>query len=108
MSIKGKRARDWYRANKEHACKLRRESDRKRNLKAMSVYGNKCGACDNNNLILLQWHHRNGNVPRERTRAVIRQVIEQGRLDRYELLCSNCHILADIRDDTNIRGKKYE
>ena len=69
------------------------------------IYGNDCDHCGNNDLRVLEWHHRKGS--RGCKIRIYRTIpAYQKRFDDIELLCSNCHIIADLKDGTSARGNK--
>lgn len=77
-------------------------------IKAVKIYGSKCQECSNEDIRLFQFHHKygkSGKGKREHTHAVISRIIRKGKQVDIELLCANCHILADLRDGTYIRVK---
>lgn len=80
---------------------------KKKIYKALSIYGFKCQECGEEDIVLLQWHHRNGreNYKLDDYRKIIIRVIKAGKkLDDVMLLCPNCHFYQDIIDGTSKRG----
>lgn len=68
-------------------------------FRALLIYGSKCQECKNSDERLLQIHHKNGKGE-EKSRETYRRIEKSGHQEDLELLCSNCHILANIRDGT--------
>lgn len=77
-------------------------------MEALRMYDYTCSMCGENNLLLLQWHHRKGRHRKnENMDAACRMIARAGtRLDDIVLLCSNCHILADVQDKTGKRSTR--
>ena len=69
-----------------------------RSLKALYIYNMKCGNCGMNNILLLSFHNSKGTESNEK---ITNMILKEGKMDNIELLCANCHILADIRDGTD-------
>lgn len=85
--------------------KKRRKYLLQRLLDAITVYGRKCGKC--NEKRMLEFHHRQGGK-NESTSTVITRIIENGKKIRgIELLCPTCHRLVDLRDGTANKGSLY-
>jgi len=94
----------WRKANKERITKDR--SDRRELVmaKALDMFNFKCKACGHTVARHLQWHHINGKNGGSLEQE-LEKMIKIGKPDpNLELLCSNCHIDADIRDGTHNRG----
>ena len=72
-------------------------------LNAYLTYGFGCQECGEDNPRLLSFHHIEGRE-NEYKDQIFRIIRARGKLSEVELLCANCHILADIRDGTNTKG----
>lgn len=102
MVNKEKRAKDnkLYQRKYRDSCK-----------KALfELLGNKCQNCGVSNPILLEIHHpialkRRNNGAGGDMATYLREYTNGVKL---ELLCANCHILADIRDNTGRRRNHNE
>ena len=100
-------------AHERHQLLLRqrlhtRKYQERRILQAIDIYGERCQMCGNDNPVLFQFHHINGKrVPRkDRQNMAVRAIITAGeQLPDIQMLCSNCHIIADLEDGTNTRGR---
>ncbi len=96
-------AKIMYYKNRDH--NLKRMSEYQKNLRkhALHIYDWKCQECGIDCIIVLQWHHIDGN--NEFTRKTLTDIIKANKkLDNVQLLCANCHILADLRDGTSNRN----
>ena len=79
--------------------------------KGMMIYGWVCSECDEEWIFTLEFHVNRdvgshmGYGRAENSIEIARRVAKAGKiLDDVELLCGNCHKLADIRDRTGKRG----
>lgn len=78
-------------------------------LTAFTLYWWCCQNCWEPDWTVLSFHHRKWHDgQREKLSAACRNIIKAWRIQKhlYQLLCANCHIRADLRDGTNVRGKK--
>ena len=96
-----------------HRINETREARRLKYMKlSLDIYGNKCHDCGNEDIRVLEFHHtiRNSNYKQPRVHQDIRNIANSGVQDpTIQLLCANCHILADHRDGTNNRAsRKFE
>lgn len=77
--------------------------------KAFCIYDSCCQLCDEKNIIVFQWHHRDGNRKghNESNISVAKRVVKANRrLEDVMLLCANCHTLQDLADKTSIRSSR--
>lgn len=91
--------------NQEKNRKYQREWQRKfklrHKLEVFDIYNNKCNNCGETRKILLQFHHTKGKKNKETLTVLSRRIAKANKkVDDIELLCANCHILANIRDGT--------
>lgn len=94
----------WQNENKDQYNTGYRRRYKNKLRKALEIYNNKCQECGVDNIIILQFHHIKGRG-NEQTASVIGRIVkENGVLSDIDLLCANCHILADIRDKTGVKG----
>lgn len=78
---------------------------------AFMLYWGQCQNCWIWDWTLLNFHHRKGHwEERESLTQTCKSIIKAWRVQRhlYQLLCANCHIKADLRDGTNVRGKRLQ
>ena len=102
-----------YTTDEEYKTKRdlwRRKSKMKFLRLALQVYGNRCQECGHTDIRVLEWHHTANDPDKNSTAgrqyADISTVAQSGRkIKGFQLLCANCHILADHRDGTSVRGK---
>jgi len=76
---------------------------------AITMYGWCCQNCGNKDWTLLCFHHRKWiDWDRDNFTQTCREILSYNSVqkDLFQLLCANCHIKADLRDWTNIRGKR--
>ena len=108
----------WARENKEHVRRRRsafyrkhlvrlragrRAANDKMKSRAIKAMGGKCSKCGYADERALQFHHRNGDGARHRGRRGVRcgwwlhvQIVKRASArKRLELLCANCHMIAD-------------
>lgn len=97
---------DRYRSDKgfrEREQKLARIRIAKNFYKATKIYGFKCQNCGNKDFRLFEFHHVNGQETKinEDYSSITRRIIKANKkLTDLQLLCANCHKLANLRDGT--------
>ena len=80
------------------------ERTAKNRIKAIRHFGSKCKMCgfqakSEMQLAIFDIHHIKANNGEERTRDVLKNILE-GKTENYVLLCANCHKIANILDGT--------
>jgi hypothetical protein len=114
------KSREYYEKNKDKINSNRKlfelnNKDKlklKRNIiyiekvkKALNIYGNKCDSCTCRDLEILEWHHINPNMYKDKGIILLRKIINKNsKLDNILLLCANCHIHNNIKDHTSNQG----
>jgi hypothetical protein len=98
--IKYEKYKQWLQTEKGYNSK--RKSRAKKFLKAYIIYGMNCDHCGEKDFRLFEFHHKNGNPGRkeDHTSLLGRIIRNKKPLSDIELLCSNCHILANIKNGT--------
>jgi len=80
--------------------------------KTLEIYDFQCQNCGETNWSLLNFHHVNGRNDQNKNENMIqvsKRVCKKGKqLKEYQLLCCNCHRLADLRDGTNNLGSRLK
>jgi hypothetical protein len=90
-------------SNKEHCNTV--SNDRRKNIIrfAIRLYDSKCADCNNTDLACLEWHHI---IPtKEQNLELVSRLYKSKNKDsNILLLCANCHIYHNIKDNTNNQG----
>ena len=96
-----------YRVQNREKIKSRDQKNRDLLLKqALSVYDYKCELCNNDDIVVLEFHHRDGSGKQDNYKQMLKRIISnKNKLDNIMLLCANCHIHQDLIDGTGQRGK---
>ncbi len=72
----------------------------------LDIYNWECQNCKHDDIRTFEIHHVNGDRGNKGTVTYLREIRDAGKmLEHLELLCRNCHILADLRDGTCLRGR---
>lgn len=95
----------WIRHGKKYNSRSKRYHARTL-LNALNIYGCRCQHCGNDDITVLQWHHCGGRKGKSDQRAkLLLRIVKVGRIiEDVMLLCANCHIHQDIKEETSIRG----
>jgi hypothetical protein len=75
------------------------------------MYDGKCEVCGNDDIVVLQWHHRGGDrkTHNESNVDVSKRVVAAGkRLEDVMLLCASCHIHQDLIDGTTNKASRMQ
>ena len=71
-------------------------------IRALEIYDSKCRECDNDDIVVLEFHHKYGNKQKEPYRKLLNRILKANdKLDDIQCLCANCHIHANIKDNTH-------
>ena len=112
-----KRYKKYYEKNKEKLLATKRKYKKihkielnqwqsiyrfKLKEEAMNVYDSKCQECGWNDILVLQWHHNNGQKKREETKTIqLRIRKNQIRENTLELLCNLLYNMYFIAEEIN-------
>ena len=94
----------------DHRTDQRREQERdyvrKKRRKALAIYNNQCQECGETHPLLLDFHHIKDAPENYRGKQLIFYIAKRNeQIPSIQLLCANCHKLANIRDNRRYKGK---
>ena len=98
------RSKQYYEANKEvrkaYAREYGKKIHRRRRAEALAYLGGKCQECGNADQRVLQFAHRD---PATKSSEVCSLGKSEARfweeVKKCDLLCANCHIIRDLREE---------
>ncbi len=91
--------------------KRQRQRDNQTIYSAFIIYGCECQSCKQKDIVVLQWHHRNGNrkTHKESNIDVSKRVVKENKkVDDIMLLCANCHTHQDLADGTSKKASRLQ
>jgi hypothetical protein len=103
--------RDYYLSNKSEIKRKTMEYDEKRYIEAIIILGGKCSICGEEDIDVLQIHHRHmfdksNKNKREGRHATIARILK-GDIKEFELLCANCHVRVTKNEMREMWKRKY-
>lgn len=88
-------SKKWKKTNIEKYRKLCREWEQKRVTEVYNELGNKCMKCGNENIRVLQIHHKFKKSKKNDWHKL------DYDLTKLKLLCANCHVIIHLGDKKN-------
>jgi len=93
----------WITENYEYSLEYARQKHKSAykllRVATLTALGGACVSCDNDDVRVLQIDHINGDGKADRASyngridGMLRNIIELGHQDKYQVLCANCHVL---------------